>query len=351
MANANPRRRATISDVAKLAGVSIATVSRVVNETAPVAGETVREVQMAMAKLDYTPNAAARSLAGRKTKTIGLLLPEIAGEFFLPLIRGIESIVQDQGFDLLIHASSQPYRERGGMISPLGEHNVDGLLVFTDRLSDSAITRLHGRGFPLVLLHRSPPAGLDIPCVTFENKAGARRLVEHLIVEHGSRRIAFLAGPQGNEDSYWREAGYREALGEHDIALDPDLIGIGEFNDIKAQAVVAGWLRQGLEFDAIFAGDDEAATGAMLALRRAGKRIPDDVAVVGFDDVVLARLMSPPLTTIHAPIETSGRVAAQQLFSLLQTGAGKSLTLLPTNLVIRQSCGCSNWETSRPGDQ
>ena len=340
MMNSHTRKRATISDVAKLAGVSIATVSRVVNGTAPVSEETVRQVHQSMEKLDYMPHAAAKTLAGRKTNTIGLLIPEIAEEFFMPLIRGIESVVQEQGFDLLIHASSQPYREKAGVISPLGEHNVDGLLVFTNRLNDEAISRLHRRAFPLVLLHRAPPVGLDIPSITFENKAGACQAVEHLIVTHHLRRIAFLAGPPGNEDSYWREMGYREALAKYDIPFDPDLMAIGGFDEIRAQSVVTEWLRQGLDFDAIFAADDDSATGTILALRSAGKRVPDDVAVVGFDDMHFARLMSPPLTTVHAPIEASGQIAAQQLFSLLQTGAGKSLTLLPTELIIRQSCGC-----------
>lgn len=334
------KKRATISDVAKLAGVSISTVSRVVNETAPVADETAQHVRQAIETLDYTPHAAARTLAGHRTGTIGLLLPEISGAFYAPMLRGIETGARLAGFDLLIHASSDEPQEGGNSSLPLQEHNVDGLLVFTNRLTDSDVRRFYRRGFPLVLLHRTPPAGLDIPCVTFENKAGTRRLIEHLIVEHGCRRIGFLAGPPGNEDSYWRELGYREALAAHRIPFDPGLRAVGDFDEERAEAAVKTWLQRGVAMDAIFGGDDEGATGAMHALVQAGKRVPEDVAVVGFDDVPFARLMSPPLTTVRAPIELAGQEAASQLIALIQGDEAESSILLPTELVIRRSCGC-----------
>lgn len=338
MASKKPKQRPTISDVAQLAGVSIATVSRVMNETAPVANGTMEKVRQAMKMLGYTPQVAARTLAGRKTETVGLLLPEIGGAFFAPMLRGIEAGLQASGFALLIYSTTQdPDKDQH---RPLGEHNTDGLLVFTNRLSKAEITRLHQQDFPLVLLHRAPPPGLDIPCVTFENKAGARRLIDHLIEVHGCRRIGFLTGPAGNEDSAWRELGYREALEAHGIAFDPALVAEGGFDDVLVQSAVRQWLVDGVEFDAIFAGDDEAASGAIIALNRAGKRVPEDVAVVGFDDVAFAAHLLPPLTTVAAPIELAGRVAAEQLVSLIQTGEARSFTLLPTELIVRQSCGC-----------
>lgn len=333
-------KRATISDVARMAGVSIATVSRVLNGTAPVAEETVFQVNHAIATLDYAPHAAARTLAGRRTDTIGLLLPEIGGAFYAPLIQGVESVAGAAGFDLLIHATADQFRNHDRFQMPLDEHNTDGLLVFTNRLSDAELARFHGRGFPLVLLFRSAPASLDIPAVIVENKAGARSLVEHLIVEHGRRRIAFLAGPAGNQDSYWREAGYLEALRSHGIADDPALHEVGAFDDRQGQAATERLLQQGVPFDAIFAGDDEAAMGCIQALTQAGMRVPEDVAVVGFDDVLFARLMTPKLTTVRAPIETAGRQAARMLISLIQGDEVERLVLLPTELVIRQSCGC-----------
>lgn len=332
-------KRATISDVARMAGVSISTVSRVLNGTAPVAEETLAQVNQAMEVLNYAPHAAARTLAGRRTDTIGLLLPEISGAFYAPLIRGIETAARESGFDLLIH--SAPAGGRPGRTQlPLDEHNTDGLLVFTGRLTEHELALLHTRGFPLLLLYHSSPAGLSIPAVIQENKAGARQLVEHLITIHGCRRIAFLAGPSGNEDSFWREAGYADALRQHGIPLDPALRGVGQFDEEIGREAVRAWLQQGLEFDAIFAGDDETASGAILALREAGVRVPEDVAVVGFDDVPFARLLVPPLTTVRAPIETVGMTAARNLIDLIHGQPVESVSLLPTELVVRQSCGC-----------
>ncbi len=333
-----PKRRATISDVARLAGVSIATVSRVVNGTAPVAEDTVQRVREAIATLGYTPHAAARKLAGRETGTLGVLLPEVAAEFFFPLVRGIAEEVRNAGYDLLIHVASSG--QESSLSTPLGEHNTDGLLIFTGRLSDEEITRLYDAGFPMVLLYRSPPDDLPIPYVMFENKKGARALIAHVISVHHCRRIAFLRGPEGNEDSEWRERGYREALENHGIPFDEDLVGMGGFDADIARETVEHWLQQGLDFDAIFAGDDEAAMGVMAALRHAGKKVPDEVAVLGFDDINSAKLMAPPLTTVRAPIQAAAAGAAQALLAQLKGEEPPRQLRYPTQVIIRQSCGC-----------
>jgi len=342
MANLTSPVRPTIADVASHAGVSIATVSRVINGTAPVAAETAARVRAAIAELNYVPRAAARSLASSRTDTLGLVLPEISGYFFPPLLRGIEAGARENGFDLLIHSTQRAGGDSTtGTRRPLGEHNTDGLLIFTNSLDEAELARLHAIGFPMVLLHQSPPDSLDIPCVTFENKAGSRRLVEHLIQVHGYRRIAFLRGPEGHEDSYWREMGYREALATHGIPYDPALVAVGGFDEVEAREPVERWLREKLEIEAIFAGDDEAALGVIAALRRAGKRVPEDVAVVGFDDVPISRhLTDLPLTTVRAPIERAGLEAARQLVRLIRAGEADPLVLLSTELVIRRSCGC-----------
>lgn len=332
--------RATIADVAERAGVSIATVSRVINQTGPVAEETAAQVQAAIAELKYVPHAAARGLASRKTHTLGLLLPGISDQFSAAMLRGIEVGARAGGYDLLIHST---HIESGAGPVPrrrLGEHNTDGLLIFTDSLDDAELTRLYQLGFPMVLLHRSPPDSLNIPCVTFENKSGSRKLIDHLIEVHGYRRIAFLAGPEEHEDSYWREMGYRESLTAHNLPFDPALMALGGFNQDQAQHSVENWLRQGVEIEAIFSGDDEAGIGALAALQRAGKRVPEDIALVGFDDIDVSRYLSPPLTTVRAPIEQAGREAARQLVQLIQSGRADPLILLPTELVIRRSCGC-----------
>jgi DNA-binding LacI/PurR family transcriptional regulator len=330
--------RITIAHVAARAGVSIATVSRVINGTGPVTEETATQVRAAISELKYVPYAAARSLASKRTNMLGLLLPEVGSDFMLPLLHGIEVAARENDFGLLISTesrSSRPFHR------PLGEHNTDGLLIFTNSLNEAELTHLYERRFPLVLLHQSPPRGLNIPCVTFENKSGARKLVDHLLERHGYHRIAFLRGPEDNEDSSWRELGYREALEAYRLPFDPALVATGGFSAEGARAPVERWLNDGVAIEAIFAGDDATASGVISVLQEAGKRVPEDIAVVGFDDLPTSRYLTPPLTTIYAPIEQAGYEAARQLGQLIRQHQAEPLVLLPTELVIRRSCGCT----------
>lgn len=324
--------RITIEDVARRAGLSTATVSRVLNQTGPVSEESVRRVHLAVSELHYRPNLAAKQLASQKNNILGLLLDEISGDFFPPLLRGIETGAREAGYDLLIATM------RGGG-NAVGSHNTDGILVFDTSLKEEPLRQLYAENFPVVLLYRSPPKGLHIPYVAFENKDGARAMTDHLIERCGHRRIAFLRGPADNEDSYWRERGYRESLEAHGIAYDPSLLATGEFDDEIAYRAVSQWIAQELEVDAIFAGDDESAIGTILALRDAGLRVPQEIAVVGFDDSPSSRHVTPPLTTVRAPIERTGIEAVKQLIDLIEEGTAQPEILLPTELIIRESCG------------
>lgn len=342
------KQRSTISDVARLAGVSISTVSRVVNETAPVSDEVGERVRIAIETLNYTPHAAARNLAVRRTNTIGLLLPELSSSFFTPLLRGIEAAVRQTDYDLLIYANP---RAAAGYDSrhrqPIGGHNADGMLVFTTTLEERDIVRNCEQGFPMVLLYRLSPRGLEVPSVIFDNRTGVRLAVNHLITVHQRRRIAFLQGPLGNQESDERERGYYEALLQHGISLDPALVLRAGFNEQGGYDAVIQLQRQGIAFDAIFTGDDEAGVGALTALRAMGRRVPQDVAVIGFDDLPFAQHLNPALTTLRAPIEQAGYLAAAQLFTLLAGGEVDAQTVLPVELVIRQSCGCGTAEEMR----
>jgi LacI family transcriptional regulator len=326
----------TIADVARHANVSIATVSRVLNGTTPVQPEKADRVRLAMEELQFVPRHAARVLASKRTNTIGLLLPEISGAFFSPMLKGIEAGAHEAGYDLLIHSTQQVETTR----RRLGEHNTDGLLIFTNSLAPRELHRLHNINFPIVLLHQTPPDSLNIPVIAIENKDGAVMLIIHLIEVHDKRRIVYLRGPEGHEDSVWRERGYREALESHNLAFEPSLIASGGFDDDEGFAAIQKMLSDGLDFDAVFAGDDDAAIGVMRALRTAGRHVPRDVAVVGFDDVPFARYLSPPLTTVRAPIEQVGREAVRQLVRLMDGKQAEALTLMRTELVIRESCGC-----------
>ncbi len=348
--------RVTLDDVARRAGVSLATASRVINQSAGVSEDKVERVWTAINALNYVPHTAAQVLAANETHTLGLLLPAVSGGFFVSMLAGIQQGLSESGYDLLIY-SSQPAAPaqrnddpRRRLRRPLDQHNTDGLLVFADSLEDDELRRIYGNGFPMVLLHRSPPAGAEIPTVTFENKSGARQVVDHLVDVHGCQRIAYLAGPEGHEDSYWRQRGYRESLQAHGIPFDPLLVAAGEFDREAAARAVAEMLARETAFDAIFAGDDESAMGALDALAHAGKRVPQEVAVAGFDDVDVSRHLRPPLTTVRAPIEKAGLQAVRQLVQLIRGGQAEPLTLLPTTLVIRRSCGCNGAGHELAGD-
>ena len=336
-----PRKKPTIIDIAREAGVSISTVSRVLNNSMPVAEDTAKRVIDTIRRLEFSPNAAARNLASKRTNTIGLLLPTISGSFFTPLLNGIDLCRSETGYDLLIFASPKLERHEFSRMVPVGEHNTDGLIVFTSSLVDEEIIRLHSRGFPLVLLHRSAPEKIPVPAILFENKKGSEEIVDHLIEVHGCRKIAFLAGPPFNEDSYWREQGFRASLKKHGLSPDPALMGVGEFEGRIAAAAVRKMLASGARPDAIFTGDDEAAAGVITAILEIGLKVPEDIAVVGFDDAYLAPYLPVPLTTVKAPIELAGYEAASQLVNLIRNGITELRTILPTELVIRRSCGCS----------
>ena len=328
----------TIRDVARLAGVSVTTISRVMNEPEPpVSAETLARIKQAIADLKYVPQSAARSLSSSRKNAIGLLLPHIGwDDYFPPLLRGVEAGAVAYGFDLLIASRRDP----GTGQRALGPHNTDGVVVFTDGLSDAEITLWYEKRFPTVLLHRAPPEGLNIPHVQYENKDGTRAIIDHLIEIHGCKRIGFLRGPLGNEDSAWREQGYRQSLEAHGLAIDPTLMAMGNFDETDAHSAMENWLEKAVDLDAVFTGDDDSAIGVLAALKNAGKRVPEDVAVVGFDDAPTARFCNPPLTTVRAAIDEAGRVAIQMLAELITTGETQPIALLPTELVLRRSCGC-----------
>lgn len=329
----------TIADVAERAGVSTATVSRVINGTGHVLPETAARVKRAVARLGYVPQAAARNLAARRTNTIGLLLPDVASDFYFPILRGIDGAARQANLDLLI--AIHPLR--GLKDIPVGRHNADGLLVYGGDFSAADVqhlARLAQPDLPVVLLYHSAPAGSSFSSVLVENRDGAQHIVEHLITVHGRRRIAFLRGPQDNEDSHYRELGYRRALEVHGLPCDPALTATGGFNEGLAANAVRAWLKAGCTFDAIFAADDESAAGALAALKAAGLNVPRDVSLVGFDDSPLARYLTPALTTVRAPTEQVGREAVHNLLERIRSGQPAQALLLPTQLVVRQSCGC-----------
>lgn len=332
----------TIRDVAREAGVSVATVSRYINRNAPVSLEVAERLDKVMTGLRYMPHAAARHLASRKTRVVGLLLNNLHNDFFVPLLNGIESVIRQKGYNLIIatyHANSREYTQ-----PPIGPHNTDGLLVFSDCLTDDDLASLTASGFPMVLVHRTPPATLSIPSVTVENVESTRQLVDHLINAHGRRRILFLRGPIHQDDSIRRELGYKNALDANGIPFDETLVFNGDFERDIAYQVMDDFLGSDrrVAFDAVFTGDDDAAIGVLKALHKHGLRVPEDISVTGFDDLGFAPFLDPPLTTVRAPTEKVGQIATARLFDLLENGPANEVVVLPTEIVFRRSCGCES---------
>ncbi|HSB00519.1 MAG TPA: LacI family DNA-binding transcriptional regulator [Anaerolineales bacterium] len=333
----------TIRDVARQAGVSVATVSRYINHKAPVSSRVAKRLDSVLTELRYVPHAAARRLASTKTRMVGLLLNKLHNDFFIPLLNGIEAVIRQKNYNLIIatcHAKSCKH-----MNLPIGPHNADGLLVFSDALFDEDLAKLNASGFPMVLVHRTPPGSLAIPSVTVENVAITHKLVDHLIQVHGRRRILFLRGPIQQEDSIKREMGYKSALQANGIPFDENLVLHGDFERDIAYQVMDHFLDNGRQvaFDAVFAGDDDAAMGVLRALHQRGWRVPEDVSVIGFDDQGFAPFLNPPLTTVRAPTERVGQIATERLFGLLEDHPTNEVLVLPTEIIFRRSCGCESW--------
>jgi DNA-binding LacI/PurR family transcriptional regulator len=331
----------TIRDVAKQAGVSVATVSRFINRNAPVSVEVAERVKHVMTELKYVPHAAARNLASRKTRVVGLLLNNLHNDFFVPLLNGVEAVVRRNGYNLIVATHHADIRNETP--APVGPHNTDGLLVFSDGLMDEDLVNLHSTGFPMVLVHRVSPTCTSIPSVTVENIDITKSLIEHLIRAHGRRRIIFMRGPVNQEDSVLREDGYRAALAENGIPFDERLVLNGEFERSVSYRALTEFIENGggVDFDAVFTGDDDAAIGVLRSLQDHGFDVPGDVSVVGFDDLGFAQFLNPPLTTVRAPTEQVGRIATEKLFHLFEEYPSNGVVILPTEIVYRRSCGCN----------
>ena len=258
------------------------------------------------------------------------------------MLQGIECVTREHHLNLVISSTQGEPAPKKGYQRIIGPTNTDGLLVFADVLSDQELTYLFENQFPVVLMHQNPPAGVPIPMVTVENKKSATLLVEHLIQVHGCRRIAYLQGGENQEDSHWRELGYREALDAYGLPFDPALVRGSGLDTNQASNAVKEWLALPEPIDAIFAFDDEKAHTLIYFLQQAGKRVPGDIAVVGFDDLSFSNIPPNPLTAVRTPIVAVGETAAKQLVRLIHGEQIEEKILLPTELIIRQTCGCSN---------
>ncbi len=269
-----------------------------------------------------------------------LLLSDIKGDFFSVLVSEIEKDARAAGFDLLISISRDDTITTGTNTFSIGPQNTDSMIIFADCASDNDLKYFFFNRYPVVLICRTAPLAINIPSVGVENLQATKAIMRHLIEIHQRRKIVLLRGLPTHEDSIVREIGYKSVLAENNIPFNPNLVYPGNFDRDSAYESVKKLLKKNTPFDAIFACDDEAAIGAMAALTDAGIDIPGQVSVVGFDDQTIAPFLNPPLTTIHAPFAEVGKKAVDILIKQINHQAVDSLTVIPSELVIRHSCGC-----------
>jgi DNA-binding LacI/PurR family transcriptional regulator len=336
--------RCTLEDVAARAGVSRATVSRVVNGSPRVSDSARAVVEHAIEQLGYAPNRAARSLAARRSDTVALVVSEptarlFTDPFFAGTIRGVAAALGGSRYQLiLLMAQGEP--DRGGAERHLLRGNSDGVLLLSAHSDDPLPPRLVDAGIPCVVAGRPAEArdagATPIAFVDADNVGGARLACAHLI-GRGCRTVATVAGPTGMAAGADRLAGWRQALAAADRPAPGSLVAEADFSRAGGMVATRQLLDRHPEIDGIFAASDLMAMGALDALRSAGRRVPDDVAVVGFDDSELAPGTDPPLTTVRQPIEELGGQMARLLLDQLEGAAPPRGITLGTELVVRQS--------------
>ncbi|MGX5655735.1 LacI family DNA-binding transcriptional regulator [Geodermatophilus nigrescens] len=329
----------TLDEVAELAGVSRATVSRVVNGSPKVRPEARRAVEAAVAQLHYVPNPMARSLVTRRTDTIALVLSEsnaqvFSDPFFARVFRELSESLADTEMNLvLLAARGEREQEKVGRFVRQG--HVDGVVLVSPHRDDTLPRMLDEAGVPLVLSGR-PPDGRDLCYVDADNTGGARTATEHLLGS-GRRRVATVTGPQDMIAGLDRHAGYREALEAAGLPVDERLVAEGDFTEAGGARAMAALLERAPDLDAVFVASDPMAVGALRALREAGRTVPGDVAVVGFDDAAVAATCDPPLTTVAQPLEDMTRLMKELLLSQVEGQEGVRARVCPTRLVRRAS--------------
>jgi len=329
---------ATIKEVAREAGVSVATVSRVFNQKGPIREETRQRILEVAGRLGYAPHAMARSLITKKTGTLGVLLPDLYGEFFSEVIRGVDLAARRDGYHILVSSSHSNRSEVEAVLRAL-RGRIDGLIVMSPEADARALEANLPGTLPVVLLN-CRVEGTAFDSINIDNYGGARAMVRHLAAL-GHRRIAHVKGAPGNNDALERLLGYRDGMEALDGRQSEDLEIEGDFTEEAGYRAGEAILRMRPRPTAVFSANDAMAVGVLSALQEAGLRVPDDIAVTGFDDIPVARFLTPTLTTVSLAIADLGDLAVQRLLQAMARGEDRERRheTLPTTLVVRGSCG------------
>ncbi len=325
---------ATLVEVARAARVSPSTVSRIINGTARVADAKQRAVQAAIARLKFRPNPVAHGLRKGRRMTIGVMAPEVDSPYFGSIFRGLSEALSGSDFVPVVLGGPTDPESEARRVEDLLARRVDGIVIVTTRLKDEELRRFSASA-PLVVAGRSL-RGEGLFSIKLDNALGAEIAVRHL-VELGHTRIAHLEGPHDHADAGDRAMGYRRALREAGIRVDPGLVIPAGFLAPDGLTAVERLLDSRRTFTAILAANDECAYGAHLGLHRRGLRVPEDVSLVGFDDLLGSRFTTPPLTTVRQPLEEIGRRAARSLLDMLHGRSPPTHDMPQVELVVRES--------------
>ena len=324
---------ATLRDVAREAGVSVATASRAINGLGNVTAPTRAAVMAAVKKLNFVPHSGARSLTRRKTDTVGVILPDLFGEFFSEIIRGIDLVAHESGMHLLLGNMHGSTHETAAAIAAM-RGRVDGLLVMPPDLKPELLADYLDPALPTVLLNYDA-GSLDLPFVAVDNYRGAYAMTEALLTR-GAQQVVHIAGPKHNRDARDRQRGFVDAMAKIAKERSPVILP-GDFSEESGEKAARLFVEGQLPADAVFAANDQMAVGLIAELARAGVSVPGDVMVAGFDDIPLARHLSPGLTTMQVNIDRLGSTGMMMLLRLLRgdTLAAASATILTPNLIAR----------------
>ena len=326
---------ATIYEVSKLAGVSLATVSRVMNNNANVSDATAK-VTAAMDELGYRPNSIAQSLASNCSNSVGLLVSELHGPFYGPMMSGIENTFRNQKKHLIIAAGhSNEEREKQG-IEFLISRNCDGLILHVEAVSDDYLIKLSKSQVPFVLINRFI-SELSDRCIILNNIKGGYLATKH-VLEQGHKQIAYISGPLWKKDAQDRLEGHKKALAEYGLPFDEQLLYQGDFMEASGFTGLKTLYQHAKPFSAVICANDEMATGAMASARELGLTLPDQLSIMGYDNVFFTRHVYPPLSTINYPINEMGKMAADWVLShVYQKQTAPLQTVFEPELVVRQS--------------
>ncbi|WP_142850821.1 LacI family DNA-binding transcriptional regulator [Telmatospirillum sp. J64-1] len=332
-----PGAEVTLKDIARLAGVSVATASRVINRTGLVAPAKLQAVEAVLAKFSYIPNNAARALIKRRSMTVGLIVPTMANPVFAPAIEGIEARLQAAGYGLLIACSQRDPDKELAQARTMLERGVDGLILTGSHHRDELLPLVHSRGIATII--QDDPVGAEgVRSLAMQDAAAMATAIDAL-VEAGHRRIAILTGPTGNTRPIAeRLRGAVERLRHHGIAVSPeDIAETPDYEAATARPAVRRLLARRPAYTAIACTGDILAISVMIECRRAGLRVPDDLSLIGCGDTVMAQFVDPPLTTVHLPFRGMGEAAATLLLAEIDRQPSDTPRAMDFHLVERET--------------